>query len=132
MALGTVGPLPVGQHVPGELCAEVHHPEAEVRVVEGHVVGDGPHDDQVDVLLAELPRDHAGGAWGWGWGVGGEGQSALLPNISDLYVCSLELPYHERNRQERSASSPNVPVMLSSSLVATTSSLCAAKTSLSW
>ncbi len=47
--------VPVGQHVPRELCAQVDDAEAEVRVVEGQVVRDGPHHDQVHVLVAQLP-----------------------------------------------------------------------------
>ncbi len=54
--LPLVHPLvPVGQHVPRELRAQVDDAEAEVRVVEGQVVRDRPHHDQVHVLVAQLP-----------------------------------------------------------------------------
>ena len=51
--------VPVGQHVLGELGVEVDHANAEVRPEEVEVVGDGPHDDDVDVLVAELPGDRS-------------------------------------------------------------------------
>ena len=53
-------PVPVGQHVPGELGGEADHAEAEVGAVEVEVVRHRPHDDQVDVFAAQLPRYHAG------------------------------------------------------------------------
>ena len=54
--------VPVGQHVPGELGGEVDHAEREVGVVEVEVVRDGPHDDEVDVLVTQLPGDDSRGA----------------------------------------------------------------------
>ena len=53
--------VPVGQHVPGESRAQLHHAQPEVRVVDLEVVGDAPHDDQVDILLLQLPGDGATG-----------------------------------------------------------------------
>lgn len=48
--------------MPGELCAQVDHADGKVCVIEDQVVGDGPHDDEVDVLVAQLPGDGARGA----------------------------------------------------------------------
>ena len=46
-----VDPLvPIRQHVAGELGAEVDHTQAEVRVVEMHVVWDAPHRNEVNVF----------------------------------------------------------------------------------
>ena len=53
--------VPVGQHVPGEPGAQLHHAYPEVGVVDLEVVGDAPHDDQVDILLLQLPGDGAAG-----------------------------------------------------------------------
>ena len=64
--------VPVGQHVPGEpghgQCdqgqtggtvpgAELDNSDAEVRVVDPKVVGNAPHDNEVDILLLKLPGD---------------------------------------------------------------------------
>ena len=51
--------VPVRQHVPRELGVEMHHADAEVGSEEVQVVRNGPHHDEVDVLVAELPRDCA-------------------------------------------------------------------------
>ena len=53
--------VPVGQHVPGEPRAQLDHAYPEVGVVDLEVVGDAPHDDQVDILLLQLPGDGAAG-----------------------------------------------------------------------
>ena len=55
-------PVPVGQHVLGELGVEVNHADAEVGSEEVEVVGDGPHHDEVNVLVAQLPGDCPGSA----------------------------------------------------------------------
>ena len=49
--------VPVRQHVLRELGVEVHHADAEVGSEEVEIVGDGPHHDEVNVLVAQLPGD---------------------------------------------------------------------------
>ena len=54
--------VPVRQHVPRELGVEMHHADAEVGSEEVQVVRNGPHHDEVNVLVAQLPGDCPGSA----------------------------------------------------------------------
>ena len=54
-------PVVVGQHVPGGVGGQLHHPHPHVGIVYGQVVRHAPHDEQVDALLLQLPgQDPAG------------------------------------------------------------------------
>ena len=52
--------VPVRQHVLRELGVQVNHANAEIGPEEVEVVRYGPHDDEVDVLVAELPGNRSG------------------------------------------------------------------------